>query len=111
MNASVELRSARARSGLTQAELAERSGTSQATISAYESGRKQPSLLTLSRLLAVTGSRITVEPATDLAVPRSRAQQRRAGRELSQVLALAAALPTRHQTELRYPRLPSPGTS
>jgi hypothetical protein len=33
------------------------------------------------------------------------AQLRRAGRVLAEVLALAEALPKRHQPELRYPRL------
>src|SRR5919108_733121 len=51
---------ARLRAGLTQHALAARAGTSQATISAYESGRKRPSLETLERVLAATGARLEV---------------------------------------------------
>ncbi|MBA2342385.1 MAG: helix-turn-helix transcriptional regulator, partial [Thermoleophilaceae bacterium] len=61
MEPGTSLRQARRRAGLTQAELARRSRTSQATISAYENGHKQPSVSTLSRLLDATGSQLTVE--------------------------------------------------
>ena len=49
------IRMARRQAGLTQMELAERAGTSQAAISAYESGRRSPSVDTLVRILAATG--------------------------------------------------------
>jgi transcriptional regulator with XRE-family HTH domain len=49
------LRDARHRAGLTQAELAEKSGTSQPTIAAYESGRAVPRLSTLQRLVECSG--------------------------------------------------------
>lgn len=97
------LRHARRRAGLSQAALAERTGTSQATISAYESGRKQPSVDTLSRLLAAMDQRLTVEPGR--VTEPSREQLRRASRALADVLALAEALPVRHERALRYPRL------
>ncbi|MDQ3092603.1 MAG: helix-turn-helix transcriptional regulator, partial [Actinomycetota bacterium] len=61
MDAARRLREARRLAGLSQAELARRAGTSQATVSAYESARKQPSVTTLSRLLAAAGARLTVE--------------------------------------------------
>src|SRR5438105_9834571 len=41
--------------GLSQAELARRAGTSRPTLSAYEHGRKSPSLDTLGRLFAAAG--------------------------------------------------------
>lgn len=104
MNVPETIRSARARAGLTQAELARRSGTSQATISAYESGRKQPSVATLVRLLAASGRRLTVE-AGPAAVEPSRDRLRESGRILADVLELAEALPARREPELRYPRL------
>ena len=63
MDAASAIRAARRRAGLTQGALAARAGTSQATVSAYESGRKQPSVATLDRLLAAAGSRLPVEPA------------------------------------------------
>ena len=105
MNPAVELHEARQRAGLTQAALASRTGTSQATISAYESGRKDPSVETLSRLLSATGSRLTVEPGRAVVVEPSAAQLARAGRTLVDVIELAAALPTRHEPTLRYPPL------
>ncbi len=107
MDVAANLRAARRRAGLTQAELAKRAGTSQATLSAYERGRKRPSIDTLARLLDGAGSRLAVrteprkvrEPS-----PRDHAQT---AVELLEVLALAAALPTEHSLELRYPRLPA----
>lgn len=51
--------------GVTQSELAESAGTSQPTISAYESGTKLPSLRTLKRLASAVGLElhITVIPS------------------------------------------------
>ena len=105
MDVATSLREARRRAGLTQSALARRAGTSQATISAYESGRKQPSVDTLSRLLAATGSRLTVEPGAPPMIEPSRADHARVGRTLVEVLELAEALPTRHEPVLRFPRL------
>ena len=105
MDAASEIRAARRRASLTQRELAERSGTSQATVSAYEAGRKQPSVDTLERLLAAAGARLTVAEATQPVVRPSAAQLATNARRLAQVLELAAALPVRHERELRFPRL------
>lgn len=105
MNVATTLQAARARARLTQTELAGRAGTSQATVSAYEAGSKTPSVATLERLLAATGSRLNVEAGHDpLSLPSAREQERIA-RELTDVLALAAALPTSHRRTLTYPRL------
>jgi transcriptional regulator with XRE-family HTH domain len=49
------LRLARAKAGLTQAQLAGRAGVAQSLISAYENGHRQPTLPTLKRLLAAAG--------------------------------------------------------
>jgi transcriptional regulator with XRE-family HTH domain len=106
MNSAAQLRAARRRAGLTQAELARRTGTSQATISAYESGRKQPSIDTLHRLLAATGARLVIEPGHQPVSWPTRAQLARSASVLRDVLGLAEALPTRHERELRFPRLP-----
>jgi transcriptional regulator with XRE-family HTH domain len=102
------LRAARRRAGLTQAALAARAATSQATISAYEHGAKRPSLETFARLLAAAGARLAVEPAAAPVVTPGPARLARAGRILADVLALAEALPARREPELRYPRLPVP---
>ena len=97
------LRDARVRARLSQAELARRGGTSQATVSAYESGSKQPAVATFARLLAAAGARLTVEPRV-LTEPGP-AELRRAGETLAQVIRLAEALPVEHAERLRYPRL------
>jgi transcriptional regulator with XRE-family HTH domain len=52
------LRTARARAGISQAELARRAGTDRAQVSRYESGRASPTLSTLSRLLATMGLQV-----------------------------------------------------
>ncbi|MFZ2260324.1 MAG: helix-turn-helix domain-containing protein [Luteococcus japonicus] len=48
----VDLRSRRLRAGLTQMELARRSGVPQPNIAAYERGRRNPSSATMQRLEA-----------------------------------------------------------
>jgi len=103
MDVAEALRTARARAGLTQAALARRAGTSQATISAYEHGRKEPSVETLGRLLAALGSRLAVTPGSNAVIRPTPAQLARAGRGLVDVMLLAEALPTRHDRELRFP--------
>jgi transcriptional regulator with XRE-family HTH domain len=106
VNVGGALHSARTRAGLSQAELARRAGTSQATISAYESGSKQPSVATFSRLLAAAGARLTVESRRGKPVTEPPpAELRRAGETLAQVIRLAEALPVEHAAALRYPRL------
>ncbi len=52
-----ELIAARARAGLTQAELAERMGTSQSVIARLESGAQMPSVNTLLKFAKATRSR------------------------------------------------------
>lgn len=52
----------RVSSGLTQEELARRAGTSRPTLSAYEHGRKSPTVATFARLLSGAGWDLTAEP-------------------------------------------------
>lgn len=52
----------RVSSGLTQEELARRAGTSRPTLSAYEHGRKSPTVATFTRLLAQAGWDLAVQP-------------------------------------------------
>jgi uncharacterized protein len=61
------IRLARDKAGLTQTELAVLAGVSQQTISAYETGRKEPTLPSLQRLLEAAGFelRIRLEPSDD----------------------------------------------
>jgi transcriptional regulator with XRE-family HTH domain len=105
MDAGTALRHARLDAGISQAELARRAGTSQATISAYENGTKVPSVSTLSRLLAAGGARLTVEHTGQPVTEPSLRQLKRTARSLADVLDLAEALPVRHRRTLRYPRL------
>jgi uncharacterized protein len=55
------LRRARVGAGLSQAELAVRAGVAQSVISAYESGRRQPAVPTLARLIDATGHDLVVD--------------------------------------------------
>ena len=48
---------ARARAGLSQAELAERMGTTQSVVARLESGKQAPSWKTIQRLAEATGTR------------------------------------------------------
>lgn len=56
---------ARLEAGLSQEELARRAHTSRTTVSAYEHGRKSPTLVTAARLLAQTGHELAVVPRVD----------------------------------------------
>lgn len=55
---------ARRQAGLTQQVLANRAGTSQAAMSAYESGRRSPSVDTLCRILGAAGFEVRMRLAT-----------------------------------------------
>lgn len=104
MDIGQQIAEARERAGLTQAQLAERAGTAQSAVSAYEAGRKVPSADTFVRLLAAAGRRIEVVEGEPVRTP-SRAERAARGAILEQVIELAEALPARHAAELRYPRL------
>jgi len=106
MNAARALRAARHRAGLSQSALARSAGTSQATVSAYETAAKHPSVATLDRLLSVAGSRLTVSPAARPVAHVAPERHARTARALADVLSLADALPTRYERRLRFPRLP-----
>jgi transcriptional regulator with XRE-family HTH domain len=101
---------ARRRAGLTQAELARRAHTSQPVISAYEHGRRDPTVGTLRRLIAATGERLQVAavavPSSDLPPP---ADLEAHARRLLDVLSVADAIPPRRDrpSVLRAPRLVS----
>lgn len=89
------LRRAREISGLSQAELARRAGMAAPTVSAYENGRRDPTVTNLLRLLEAAG--------LDLALQESVGVHR--GRRLDQVLDLASVLPRQGRDE--KPPLPS----
>ena len=56
------LEQVRVSAGLTQEELARRAGTSRPTLSAYEHGRKSPTVDTFARLLSNAGWELAVQP-------------------------------------------------
>jgi transcriptional regulator with XRE-family HTH domain len=80
------LRELRHRAGLTQAEVARRVGIPATVVSAYECGRRQPSLETAGRLIDAMGFDVTFRTRLDPEVQ---------GRRLVEVLTLAEALPYR----------------
>jgi transcriptional regulator with XRE-family HTH domain len=86
-------------SGLSQAELARRSGLQSSVLSAYEHGRRQPSVSALARIARAAGLELAISPLTDAdAVERS-------GRVLIDVLELADRMPSKPRGELTYPPL------
>ncbi len=102
------IQAVRRRSGLSQAELARRAGTSQPVISAYEHGRRDPTLGTLRKLVEAGGERLQMDavvPGSDLPLP---ADPREHARRLLEVLTLADAIPARRRSPvLIAPRLVS----
>lgn len=75
MSAAELLERARRAAGLSQEELARRAHTSRTTLSAYEHGRKAPTLDTAQRLLAQTGHELAVVPLVEFEprpLPRGR---------------------------------------
>ena len=91
----------RRRSGLGLRDLARRAGTSHATLHAYEVGAKAPRLDTLSRVAAAAGFDVDITLA---ARPDVLAEREAKGRELVEVLELAARFPARHRQRLAAPR-------
>jgi transcriptional regulator with XRE-family HTH domain len=86
-------------SDLSQAELARRSGIQSSVLSAYEHGRRQPSVAALARIAGAAGLELEISPLSDaVALERS-------GKILIQVLELADRMPSKPRGELRYPPL------
>jgi transcriptional regulator with XRE-family HTH domain len=103
MDAATLIRQARAGSDLSLRQLAQRAGTSHATLSAYEAGRIDPSVRTVQRIVRSAG----FDPAVVL-VPRVDPTEGGRGDELVQVLELAALFPARHARQLPYPKFGAP---
>jgi len=89
----------RAKSGLSQAELARRAGLPRSVVNAYLRGTREPGADALARLAAAGGFALDLMPRVPPVDPR------RAGEILVQVLELAEALPFRPRPGLAYPRL------
>lgn len=74
-----ELVRARAKAGLTQAELAARMGTSQAAVARMESGRTLPSTKTLMRYAEATGCRPVIRLVARREARKAVASRRKSG--------------------------------
>lgn len=85
---------ARREAGLSQADLARKTGIPRSVLSAYERGRRQPGADALASILAAAGFELRLCPRID---------QERNGRVLAQVLDLAGRLPWRPRPTLAYP--------
>ncbi len=96
------LAQARAEAGLSLRELAERAKTSHATLSAYERGRKVPSVTTYLRILEACGNAVEFQLHPRIrerdGIPR--------GEELEAVLKLAAQFPAKAARHLELPAFP-----
>lgn len=75
------VRDIRRRAGLTQVELAARSGVAQSTISAYESGRRDPGWRVLGALVQAAGLEVVLKSR--------RPTDEEAGKRLYEVMELA----------------------
>jgi predicted nucleotidyltransferase/DNA-binding XRE family transcriptional regulator len=93
VGAGAMVREARRGARLSQTDLARRAGVAQSVISAYESGRREPSFRMLVKLIEATGHRLAVElvaaPPDRLGLPDTRLG-RRLRRHRRAVLELAA---------------------
>lgn len=94
---------ARIKAQLSLRELAGKAGTSHATLSAYEKGRKVPSVTTYLRILEACGNAVDIQLH-----PRIRERDGIArGEELESVLALASQFPSKASRHLNLPVFPS----
>jgi transcriptional regulator with XRE-family HTH domain len=98
VDAAALIRRARTKAGLSLRHLAQRAGTSHATLSAYESGHVIPSVQTAARIIRAAGFGVEME-----LIPLVGSADGSRGDELVQVLDLAAEFPGRHFRDLRYP--------
>ncbi|NQU36134.1 MAG: helix-turn-helix transcriptional regulator [Actinobacteria bacterium] len=65
MDSSAFLTDMREAAGLTQTQLAQRSGIARTVINAYEHGTREPSLKAARRLAIACGQKIEAQPAID----------------------------------------------
>jgi transcriptional regulator with XRE-family HTH domain len=88
------LRQARARAGLTQAQLARRTGVPASVLSAYENARREPSARTFRSLLHACGVELTTVDRWDNA---------RNGRLFELVMEMTDQLPQGERGQLDFP--------
>lgn len=89
------IKAVRRRGGLTQADLAQRAGTSQPVVSAYEHGHRDPTFGTLRKLIEASGERLRIDASPDASdLPPALTLEEHA-RRLVDVLSVADAIPAR----------------
>jgi transcriptional regulator with XRE-family HTH domain len=91
---------ARNRAGLSLRQLGRLAGTSHSTLSAYESGDKDPTVATLVRIVRAAGFALDLDLSPVALLPDRSAR----GQELVEVLELAALFPARQGRPFRQPR-------
>lgn len=99
------IRESRRAAGLSQAELAVRAGTSQPTLSHYESGTRQPHADTLRRIVRATGADLQLVRTGERVVEPTATELRRRGEILSALLEAVDAFPLADPGPMRAPRL------
>ncbi len=99
MDAALIIRTARTQSNLSLRALADRAGTSHATLSAYENGRVDPTTAVFLRIVGAAGRSLET---TLLRTPTAIDGMSR-GEELVAVLELAEQFPARHAPHLTFP--------
>jgi transcriptional regulator with XRE-family HTH domain len=102
MNSATLIRDARERAGFSLRELAARASTSHSTLAAYEQGRKTPTVNTLDRIVRAAGFAIDVTLSPRIGSEEGDRAAR--GRELVEVLELAAMFPAEHESALTFPK-------
>jgi transcriptional regulator with XRE-family HTH domain len=100
MDAAATVRAARRAARLSLRQLARAAGTSHSTLSAYETGAKHPTVATLDRIVRAAGYALDFELAPVIGGPDRAAR----GRELADVLELAARFPARRPRPLARTR-------
>lgn len=90
------LRAARTRSGLSQQQVARRTGLPPSVVSAYENGRREPSARTFRAILRSCGAALSVVDRWDT---------RRNGQVFAAVMEMTDHLPQRRRGQLEFPTL------
>lgn len=92
------LREARTRARMSQTDVARHAGVAQSVVSAYESGRRDPSMRTLAKLVGATGHRLVVDIEREDEGPRGLPDSP-LGRRLRQHRRAVVACARRHAAD------------
>lgn len=99
------IREARRAAGLSQTDLAARAGTSQPTLSLYESGARQPHADTFRRIIRAAGADLELVLRNDPVVEPSASELARRGQILEGLLRAVPAFPISEPGPMRAARL------